>query len=309
MLGAIERKLTSLIGDGLADRAHLSVVAAPGSTAAIAAAHARLTVSVAEAAPRQAFERGFVTDLKTAGGLASRRVLPLSFRARLDFRHQPGDNSDAELAAARSLLLDDVALAAHLLNADVVRSGKGFANGAADPGYRVLSFELDKAVVDRDVMNQSLTAAVEYLGTAEIWPPGVTQPEGAIAAVETLMAPLPITLRPVKQEVVQGGTARIAVSALPKTTKTRGPIQLAVRVVSDLPPAQRGQITNGEAGLETGLRLIATAAPETVIEYSAPAGNLGGTRVEFVAVHLATADKKKGDFLGSTAIQLLPKKP
>ena len=309
MLGAIERKLTSLIGDGLATRTHLSVITAPGSSAAVGAAHGRLTVSVAEAAPREAFERGFVTDLQSAGGPASRRVLPLAFRARLDFRHQPAGNSDAELAAARSLLLDDLALTAHMLSAEAVRSGKSFANGAADPGYRVLSFELDKAVVDRDVTNQSLTAAIEYLGTAEIWPTGVSQAEGAIASVETLVAPLPIVLRPVKQEVVQGGTARIGVSALPATTKTRGPLQLAVRVVSDLPPAQRGHITNGEAGTETGLRLIAATAPETVIAYSAPAGDLGVSRVEFVAVHLATPDKRKGELLGSAAIQLVPKTP
>src|SRR5262245_42939092 len=309
MLGAIERKLTSLIGDGLAARTHLSVVTAPGSSAVVAAAHGRLTVSVAEAAPREAFERGFVTDLKSAGGPASRRVLPLAFRARLDFRHQPAGNSDAELSAARSLLLDDLALAAHLLSAEAVRSGKSFVNGAADPGYRVLSFELDKAIVDRDVTNQSLTAAIEYLGTAEIWPPGVAQAEGAMAAVGPLAAPLPIELHPLKQEVVQGGTARIAVRGVPATTKTRGPLQLAVRVVSDLPPAQRGHIANGEAGAEPGLQLVAVAAPETVIDYAAPAGDPGATRLEFVAVHLATPDKRKGAFLGSAAIQLMAKKP
>src|ERR1051326_300043 len=309
MLGAIERKLTALIGDGLAARTHLSVVRAPGSTTAIAAAHGRLMVSVAEAVPREAFKRDFVTNLEAGGAPASRRVLPLAFRARLDLRHLPAGNSDLELADARSLLLDDIALTAHLLSADTVRSGKGFANGAADPGYRVLSLELDKAVVDRDLTNQLLTAAVEYLGTAEIWPPGVVQAEGAIASVETVVAPLPIELQPVHGQVAQGGSTQVKVTGLRAGRMTRGPLQLAARVVSDLPPDQRGKITNGEPGAETGLQVIAAAVPETVIEYAAPAGNLGSTRVEFVAVHLATPDKEKGVFLGSAAIQLVPKKP
>ena len=198
-------------------------------------------------------------------------------------------------------------LAAHLLSAEDVRSGKAFTNGAADPGFRVLSFQLLNVVVDPNVSDNGLTAAVEFQGLAEIWPPGATQAEGTIEAVESLVATQPVEVKAVNDEIRQGGTTQVKVRSLPTTTKTRGPLQLAVRVISDLPAAQRGAIASGNDGAETGLKIVAVTPPETTMQYTAPAGELGATRVEYVAVHLATPDKQRGVFLGSAAIHLLPK--
>jgi hypothetical protein len=78
-------------------------------------------------------------------------------------------------------------------------------------------------------------------------------------------------------------------------------------VISDLPPALRGTITSGADGAEPGLRIVSAGAASTVITYAAPTGNLGATRNEFVALHLATPDGQRGVFLGSAAIQLVPK--
>jgi hypothetical protein len=77
-------------------------------------------------------------------------------------------------------------------------------------------------------------------------------------------------------------------------------------VASDLPPAQRGIVTSGTAGAETGVRIVAVTLPETVVDYQAPSGNLGATRVEFVSVYVATGDLRRGILLGSVAVRLQP---
>ncbi len=309
MLSGIERKLTSLVADGLAARSHLSVLEAPGSTQAIAAARGALLVSVSEAGPRESFEPGFNANLKLNGNAAGRRILPLGFSASLDFRHAPAGQTDAQRSDARVLLLDDVALTAHLLSAEDFRTGKAFANGPADPGFQVLSFQLHKTLLGRDVSDLGLTASLEYRGIAEIWPPGVTQAQGTVVAVETFVATQPVEIRVLQPVVRQGGATELRVGPLPGTTATRGALRLAVRVVSSLPPAQRGKIANGVDGAETGSRLVPADALGTVLQYSAPAGALGATRAEFIEVHLATPDNRMGVFIGSAAIQLLPKLP
>lgn len=307
MLAAIERKLTALLGDGLAARASLRVEEAPGSVQPLPSGSAAVRVAVASATPRDAFERGFSATLTTgAGGVASRRVLPLAFGARVDFRRRPAGATDADLGDARARLLDDLSLSAHLLAAEEVRSGQAFAaEGAADPGYQVSAFRLDAASIDRDASDQGLTAALTYQGVAEVWPPGVTHAEGTIASIESIIAPLPIEVRVSASPVAAGGTTLLRVGAIARPTATRTPLRLGVRVVSDLPPAQRGTILDGQDGAETGLRIVAAGAASTVIRYKAPTGDLGATRAEFVAIHLATPDGQRGIFLGSAAIQLV----
>jgi hypothetical protein len=88
--------------------------------------------------------------------------------------------------------------------------------------------------------------------------------------------------------------------------RTREPLELALTVVSDLPPNERGAITSGAAGLESGVRIVAVGDPETVAVYRAPAGELGATRAEAVAVHLATPEGARGLLLGSAPVLLVP---
>jgi hypothetical protein len=306
MLAAIESKLAGLVGDGLAARPHLSVQVAPGGSEPASDGKGIVIVSVSGVLPRESFERGFHSAVSAS---ASRRVLPVNFQARLDFHQRPAGPKDSDLFAARSLLLDDVSLTAHLLAAEDVRTGKAFAGAAPDPGYRVLSFALDNAVLDRDLTTQSLTAAIVYRGDAEIWPPGVTQPESAIVAPELVLAAQPIAIRPPAQPVRQGETAELRVGSLPPTTSTRGPLQLAVRVVSDLPLNQRGTIVNGIAGAETGLRILPAGPGETVIQYAAPAGNPGAVREETIEIYLATPEQQRSVLLGAAAVRIEAKAP
>ena len=77
-------------------------------------------------------------------------------------------------------------------------------------------------------------------------------------------------------------------------------------MVSDAPPARRGAISGGVAGTETGFRVIDVTLPETSIGYQAPASGIDRTRLEYVAIHLATPDGQRGVFLGSAAVRLEP---
>ena len=61
--------------------------------------------------------------------------------------------------------------------------------------------------------------------------------------------------------------------------------------------------------MELGVRIIPAGDAETVIAYHAPEGSLGTTRTEYVAIHMATPDNRRGVFLGSAAVNLLPKTP
>jgi hypothetical protein len=109
-----------------------------------------------------------------------------------------------------------------------------------------------------------------------------------------------------------GETAVLKVRSLPTTRlitlepRTDEPLRLAVTVLSDFPAAQRGTISGGTAGAETGFRIIDVAQPETTITYQAPGSGIDRTRIEYVAIHLATPDAHRGVFLGSTAIRLEP---
>jgi hypothetical protein len=132
-----------------------------------------------------------------------------------------------------------------------------------------------------------------------------------MSAVDSVLEILPIALHVDDPVVVAGATTTIRIRGVPGSrlldveTRARGPLALALSVVSDLPPAQRGTIESGSAAAETGLRIVTAAGPEVAAVYRAP-NDLGAVRFEAVSVHLATATSARGLFLGSAPILLRP---
>src|SRR6185503_20449598 len=104
------------------------------------------------------------------------RILPLSFSATIDFAIKAPGTPEG-LRSSRTLLLDDLALSSHFLADEKIRNGASFAVANPDPGFRVTEFALGKNVIQRDPQNSLLTARLECLGKAHIWPPGSIQPE------------------------------------------------------------------------------------------------------------------------------------
>lgn len=308
MLNRIEQKLAALLGDDLATRAHLSVVTPPGPPSGIDAGRGTVIVWVAETTLAALFERGTMAF----EGNRSRRILPVRFTARIELFLRPAGNDTAQATAARNLLLEDLSLISHALARETVTNGKAFAVSDPDPGFKVLSFMLETGGINRDADGQFLTGALHYRGDAQIWPPGAQQQEGEIRALDTTIAPLPLEISLQNGVVRAGETAVLQVGALASTRLatleplTSQALQLAVTVLSDSPPAQRGTITGGAAGMQTGFRVIDVTDPQTTITYEAPASGIDRTRIEYVAIHLATPDAHRGVFLGSAAIRLEP---
>jgi hypothetical protein len=308
MLNRIEQKLASILGDDLAARTHLSVLTAPGPPSGLSAGQGAVLVSVVEVTPAALFERGTIAF----EGFRSRRILPMQVSIRIELFLRPAGSSAAQMSAARNLLLEDLSLVSHGLAREAIASGKAFAVSGPDPGFKVLSFTLENGTLNRDAEGQFLSGALRYRGGAEIWPPGTQQPEGEIRAVETIIAPLPLEIAVQNGVVRAGETAVLKVRSLPTTRmvtlepRSDQALRLAVTVLSDSPPAQRGTISGGTAGAETGFRIIDVAQPETSIIYQTPGSGIDRTRIEYVAIHLATPDAHRGVFLGSTAIRLEP---
>jgi hypothetical protein len=313
MLGELERKLTAILGDGLVGRPHVQVV--EGGAAPPDAGKEVVQVSISDFISEPIFEREQFSISATAPNSPApvRRILRLQLGTHVSFSIRPQDDTAGSIIAARSLLLDDIALAAHLLASDAVQSGSAFKTNALDPGFETLAFILEKGTVPRDLVSGLLSAELQYRGTALIWPPGVVDNQGKVVAVDPSLVALPIETKVDDPSVRAGAGTRVRVRSVhgsrlfdPKTGR-RAPLQLAVTVVSDLPTGQRGAITSGNPGVETGFRIVATGEKETVMDYTAPAGDLGTTRVEFVAIHLATPSGHSGTFLGSAAVPLVPK--
>jgi len=84
---------------------------------------------------------------------------------------------------------------------------------------------------------------------------------------------------------------------------------LAVQVLADVPPAERGRITSGADAAAADVRVQEITQPDTVLIYQAPDGPIDRPRLEYVAVHLATTENLPGVFLGSTPIRLLADAP
>jgi hypothetical protein len=306
MLDAIESRLTAIVGESLAERTHVSVVRAPASLAAPNPGGTLVRVALGAVTPEATFERGtfHVTKVPTP---TSRRVLPIRFGARLEFRARPDGTDPPALASARARLLGDLAVAAHFLGAEPVRSGSAFASSAPDPGFRVLAFGLSRCGAASDADGGLLSAELECEGGGIIWPPELARDEGVIARLDVLVA-APLDVHAVSPRVPLGGTASVRIAPFAGSRLdpggARGPASLALKVVSDLPLDRRGSITEGSSGAETGVKIIQASSEPTVVTYRAPTGDVGATRTEYVTVHLASADGRSGAFLGSAALKL-----
>jgi hypothetical protein len=184
----------------------------------------------------------------------------------------------------------------------------------------VHSFALGEGATRREPEGSSASAGVEdpfvaelgYVGSAIVWPPGPPTQEGLMRAIDTIIGVLPLAITADSPVVPAGGTTSVRIRGVggerlvDTDPETHEPLELALTVVSDLPPDERGAITSGQPGLEVGVRIVAVSEPETVAAYRAPAGELGATRAEAVAVHLATPEGARGLFLGSAAVLLTP---
>lgn len=299
MLARIEQKIAATLGDKLAARNHVAILAAPGSSPALDAGRGRLVVALQEVQPATGFREDEFGLASTAPPV-SRRVLPVHFVVSVTARMRPQDNTAPAIAAARTLLLDDLSLAAHALAEETFRNGKGLRSSDADPGYEVTAFALAGGTVARELADGNLGGELRYRGTAQIWPPGVTSPEGTIESVTTRTGFQPLSFEVKPARVAAGTAAQVIVRGLDT------PVRLAVRVMSDLEQAKRGTIAGGIPGAETGVRIleVPASAREVVIDYTAPAAPLGGTQFELVAIHFATPQNTRSVLLGSAAVRV-----
>jgi hypothetical protein len=301
MLAEIEKKTAALLADALSARNHLSVVAAPGPPVPNEPGEEVVIVSISEALPSSLFspERSI--------SQTNRRILPVSFMATLDFAIR-ADDTPAGLASARTLLLDDLALSSHFLAGEGIRNGANFTVANPDPGFKVKEFTVVKNVFNRDLQQGLLTARLECRGQADIWPPGPVQPEGQIGSIDINIVSQPIDIVPLQRVVSTGGILRLHVRGLPTRRgpqSTPGPFAIAVRVLSDVPPNQRGTIANGIAGAESGLSIVNVNSSDTEIQYQAPAAGVEGMRVEVVTIFFATPERKPGPFISAVPVQVL----
>lgn len=297
MLGELERKLTAVLADALATRPDLAVRQAFGDSDPPAAGAGIVRVALGEWLPLAGFDyEQWAIDRSTR-----RRVLPLSFTARLAFVRRPLGDDLAQRSAARALLLDDLARASHWLAAPTIRDGSDLRSAAADPGYAVQTFELTGGGANEDAGAGVLGGRLTCGGRATIWPPGPPEPEGVIEQLAVHSNALPLTLGAQPPQVPAGGNARLLIRGASAGRS------LALSVASDLTPAQRGTIVSGLPGPEGDGRLHAVLGAETVAEYRAPlAADLGAIRQEVINVHLATPDGRRGLFLGAIVVRLRP---
>lgn len=304
MLAELERKTAALIADSMATRTHLRVVAAPGPPNPANDGSEVAVVSIVEASTGGEFLAGrFVTQTNPP---QSRRILPLAIVTGIDFAMRPA-NAPAGLAAARALLLEDVSLVSHFLSGNGILGGTDFTIANPDPGFKVRSFRVTKDLVNRDAQQGLLTARVECLGDVDIWPPDQVSQEGTIGAIQRSIVAQPIEILPLRPVVVMGGRVRLHIRGLPVARRAGPPAEpfgISLHVLSDVPPDQRGTISSGTSGAETGSRIVDIAGPSTDVEYVAPAAGVQGLRVEFVAIHFAAPDGKAGAFLGSVAVSV-----
>jgi len=305
VLAALEQKLAALVGDAVAARTDLSVVAG-GDDPAPDVGRGVVRAAVAELAA----ESGFVPDdvLVHRQNGTSRRLLPVGFQATLEFVRRPTAASAAAARTARRLLLEDVSLVAHALAAAPVRAGGAFAVADPDPGFEVRGFGLGVGATPAERDDGLFTGLLRYGGRAVLWPPGAPQQEGVVLAVDALTSALPLTIGVDAPVVAAGGTTTIRIRGvggqrlLDVDPFTQEPLQLALAVLSDLPPGERGIVESGTQGVETGVRLVTVGDLETTVVYRAPAPDAGPVVSETVAVHLATPEGVRGVFLGATAV-------
>ena len=303
MLAALESRLAAILADGLATRTHTRVIRTAGDAPDAGKGTVLVTVSAFEREPTFERARSSIGE-GDARRAPVRRVAVLRLQARVAIAVTPAGGDAASASQARSLALDDAATIVHLVDADEVRAGRAFVPSDPDPGFVVREFALDKATVDRS----SAAAELLFSARAEIWPVGSAAEGDKILDVDRVMAPLPLSISADRDAVAPGGSTPVRVRSFAPTRLVRdaprAAARLAVSVLSDVPPGERGVIPDGVAGPETGLRIIAVGSPDTVFTYQAPAANPGPARLEYIQVHLATADLGRGVLLGSAAVRV-----
>ena len=309
MLSELERKITAVVGDTLNGRLHLTVLEAPAFVPELERGKGSVRVAISEMEPQTGFEVGRFSVEGDRGAQKSRRVLPVQFNVRIEFLVRPLNQTNVGLSDARKLLLEDVSLVGHALGTSIVQDGNAFRAGPPDPGFQVITFTLVKGLFGATLVNELLTGELNYRGDAHIWPSGAGEDAGEIRALDVTLAPLPINIIVEKPQLRAGGQTNVRIAPIRGSRlvgDARGPLNLAVGVLSDLPPDQRGTISSGEPSTTAGFRIVTAAAGETTVVYNAPVGNIGATRHEYVAVHLATPQQNVGVFLGSAAVRLAP---
>jgi hypothetical protein len=304
MLSLIEQRVTARIGDALAARSHLKIVTAPGPAVPIEAGQGRVIVALDSVTADAVFPRDELSVVQKEPPLV-RRVLPLHFTLAVRLRLRPA----ADVDAARTLLLDDLALTMHALSAPERHDGSAFAPQAND-GFDVLTFALDSGKVQPDLVDGNVAADLQYEGTAEIWPREPASSADEVKVIDRHVAAQKADITATPSRIRTEGTSRIVVRSidpkrLVKNDGTTAPLKLAVRVVSDLPPEKRGRITNGVDAGAVRLIDVDAAKRQAVIDYVAPKAPLGVVGVEFVAIHFARSDNTAGALLGTAAIALV----
>lgn len=309
MLGSLESKLTAEVAEALADRPAVLVVTAPLPLAVPAAGERSIRVSLEEMLPESNFESERTAFSGASPSVQTRRVVQLGFLARVHATACPQAQTTAEINHSRQLLLEDLSLIVHALDAPTYRDGHDLAGSEPDPGYEVTEFHLSKGGIRPELIENCLVGELEYEGKARIWPPGVSEEAGEIRVVDTVVEALPIELRATQTVVRAGGQTVVRVRVLSRLRRMNGnttAMRLAATVLGDLPPAERGTISSGTPASDTAFRLHAVGDAPVEIAYSAPPGKVTRPRTEFVAVHLAAPDGAPGVFLGSTPIRIVP---
>jgi hypothetical protein len=312
MLAALEQKLAALLSASLDSGDLVTVGVAPLPLAAPEPGFRVVRVSLRELSPEKGFERELSGAITDSSPPRLRRTLSVGFLARVEATVCPDNNNGAAVGEARGLLLEDLSLAAHALDAPELLNGSGFAPaGDDDPGYEVREFRFEAGTLEPGLQEGCLTGELTYRGRCSIWPVGVDEQGDEILGVTTTMAALPArisvdesTLGPAAES-----TIRIALGAATRLVDRAGattPLRVAATVLSDVSEAERGTISSGEAAPEGAFRLHTIIEGLAEITFQAPADGVAGPRVEYVAVHLARPDGGAGVFLGSTPIRLVP---
>jgi hypothetical protein len=305
VLDELERKLTAVVADALAGRAGVAVTQAVGAPP-VPNGDGAVAVGLTALEPVPVFADD---SIRLEDGPTSRRIFPLGFTATLSFARKAASEDPGPLAQARTAVLRDASLVAHALGALPFATGHAFETAGPDPGFEVRAFGLASAAFDAEREGPVLRTTVSYTGIAVVWPPGAAGPEGTMESVAPLLEALPLTIVPDDPVVSVGGSTTVRIRTVSGRRVAAGggaaeSPRLALLVVSDLPPAERGAIASGTAGTEAGVRIVAASDPEVSVAYQAPTADVGTTRSEQVAVHLARPDGTRGIFLGSAAIVL-----
>ena len=300
MMQLLENRIVALAADLLTTRANLTVAGGPAT--APAAGERRLTVALADFAPTESFSPEVLRQRLTPA--EEKWVLPVKGRVHMVFAAQPATGVPVNVAAARALLLEDISLAGHGFSRPEFADGRAFDTNE-DQGFRVLSFSLERG--EAAPAASPLSGELFYAFGAELWPPGILEPASITRGISHIITPLPLPGSGDERLVRAGETVTLTLAGLASERPAAAgqpplPLDLAVIVLSSAPPADRGVIENGAAAAETGVRLV-RAAPGAGVVYRAPA-LAQGERLEYVAIHYATPDGKRGGFLTTFAVRV-----